>query len=545
MTNIKKEPKLTYALDKSGKMVCINNVERGLSCNCRCPKCKEPLIAKHGNGGRQAHFAHRKESDCQGSYMTALHRLAEQILEEEKAVMVPEYKEIGKQRLLFEKVEVEQRVERKDLQPDIVGVTEDGKRWFIEILNTHKIDEAKREKIIDSNITCLEIDVSEQKLEDLKSFLLESVDNREWINNPYYETQLADAKRESVSQVENLIVNDRKLMIPAYADYDSKIISLKDVIVLYKSEDGLFEIVKAVSSDGIPYIFNIINQEIQEIADELRQEIECNILNIITSKFPQETEITLSALNVQWLYHYVTEKEKEEKLNEYKSNPKYKIRLLSDCFKCEYVPVNGKCIYNKETITHKGISYVVCNVQKKNDDKQINKIKTSNSQIKVDQLYPAQSQQVSEITLVNPRFSIRRERENPIASKSECDMVDDYYLQLSSKQGKPFTNSKGERIEILSCEKTKKSCGIIVLFRKDSSDYYIYGVTCIDNRLLFIWINEYTNKSRAEQRFKYLLSNWNEYQEYEVSSNPFENMDYQSNASDDTFFHENPNPVPF
>ena len=79
-----KEPKLTYALDSSDKMVHIASVERGLSCNCRCPKCNEFLVAKLGHeGGRQSHFAHRKGSDCHGSYMSALHKLAEQIIEEE------------------------------------------------------------------------------------------------------------------------------------------------------------------------------------------------------------------------------------------------------------------------------------------------------------------------------------------------------------------------------------------------------------------------------------------------------------------------------
>ncbi len=97
-----KDPKLTYALAPSGKMVHIGCVERGLSCNCRCPKCQEPLVAKLGHeGGRQSHFAHQKGSDCHGSYMTALHMLAEQIIKEEKTVMAPPYKEIEKQQLFF------------------------------------------------------------------------------------------------------------------------------------------------------------------------------------------------------------------------------------------------------------------------------------------------------------------------------------------------------------------------------------------------------------------------------------------------------------
>ena len=116
MKEKQKEPKLTYALDSSGTMVFIGDVvKRGLACNCRCPKCKELLIARLGHeGGRQRHFAHQRGSDCHGAYMTALHMLAEQILEKEKAVMVPAYKEIDSQRLSFKDVEVEKRVERKE-----------------------------------------------------------------------------------------------------------------------------------------------------------------------------------------------------------------------------------------------------------------------------------------------------------------------------------------------------------------------------------------------------------------------------------------------
>ena len=98
-----KEPKLTYALDSSGKMVHISSVERGLSCNCRCPKCNEFLVAKLGHeGGRQPHFAHHKGSDCHGSYMSALHKLAEQIIEEEKAVMANNAETVASRRHINE-----------------------------------------------------------------------------------------------------------------------------------------------------------------------------------------------------------------------------------------------------------------------------------------------------------------------------------------------------------------------------------------------------------------------------------------------------------
>lgn len=287
-----KEPKLTYALDSSDKMVHIGSVERGLSCNCRCPKCNEFLVAKLGHeGGRQSHFAHRKGSDCHGSYMSALHKLAEQIIEEEKAVMVPAYKEIDKQKLEFEKVEVEQRVERKDLQPDIVGVTSDGLRWFIEIRNTHEVNEAKSAKLIESNITCLEIDVREQTLENLKSFLLESTDGRVWINNPNYESQIAEAKRNIVSQVERLILDNKELTIPLYADTDNQIINIKEVTSLSRSDDGLYVRLKVISSDDISYVFEIGSHDIIETTNDLYRH-DCNELRIYTDNFSLDSFVT-------------------------------------------------------------------------------------------------------------------------------------------------------------------------------------------------------------------------------------------------------------
>jgi hypothetical protein len=370
MKGNQKEPKLTYALNALGRMVHIGSVERGLSCNCRCPKCNESLVAKLGHeGGRQAHFAHKKDSDCHGSYMTALHKLAEQIIEEEKAVMAPEYKEVAKQRLSFIQVEIEQRVERKDLQPDVVGVTEDGLRWIIEIRNTHEVDEAKKAKLIESDITCLEIDVREQTLENLKSFILESTDNREWINNPNYDAQILEAKRKRVSKVEKFLLCCTELTIPAYEEYDSRKISVKEAFVLTKAADGLFSQVKVLSSDGEPFVLNIGGQDILLTNIHRKHETDCYELIIVTDSISLEDEICSDALEMSWLYHFLTEKKREEKAKEYRNNSKYEVRLSSDCiFECKYRPFKGECIYKKETFTLKGICHIICNKEKRLKD---------------------------------------------------------------------------------------------------------------------------------------------------------------------------------
>lgn len=212
------EPMLPYALNENGELVSIQSVEKGLSCKCICPKCKKPLVAKLGNeGGRQPHFAHF-DTECHGAYMTALHLLSEQIIRREKAVMAPGYQSIPAVKLLFENVEIEKRNDRHDLQPDIVGVTDDKLRWHIEIVNTHKVDDNKITKIKESDITCLEIDVSKQLLdeESLKDFLLNSTESRIWINNPIYEERVYKEQQEKESlenEKYNRYKNDKRYAV--------------------------------------------------------------------------------------------------------------------------------------------------------------------------------------------------------------------------------------------------------------------------------------------------------------------------------------------
>lgn len=91
-------------------------------------------------------------------------------------------------------VEVEQRNDFSDLQPDLVGVTEDGERIHIEILNTHKVDSVKESKLRDRKQACMEIDVSKQSLDNLKDFLLTTGDERKWVNHPEYDEEERKAR---------------------------------------------------------------------------------------------------------------------------------------------------------------------------------------------------------------------------------------------------------------------------------------------------------------------------------------------------------------
>ena len=198
---------LTYGQNKDGKLISINEALRGLDCGCTCPHCGMKLEAKKGQI-RRHHFAHHNPNPNHGSnfisvckrecYDSTMHRLAEEIVEEEKCIMAPSYDRIPAKTLTFESVEIEKRNDRKDLQPDIVGITSDGKRYQIEIRLSHPTNKEKQKKLIESRFLSMEVDIRQQPMdkEKLKKFLLETVESRKWLNNPEYEEEIERRKEE-------------------------------------------------------------------------------------------------------------------------------------------------------------------------------------------------------------------------------------------------------------------------------------------------------------------------------------------------------------
>ena len=388
-------------------MVHINDVKRGLACNCFCPKCKEPLEAKLGYGGRQPHFSHGKGADCSGSYMTALHKLAEQILKEEKAVMVPAYKSIDGCILAFERVEIEQRVERKDLQPDIVGITADGLRWFVEIRNTHEVDERKRNKLIESDITCLEIDVREQTLENLKSFLLDSADSREWLNNPIYEKRVTEINRNRVSEIVKRLIDNPVLRV--YAGED---VVLKDHSVSI-SEDRLYASVKAISSNGVPYLFHIGNNDV--IAHILPRR-DCNEFTIDTEKYiSNEGSIPVSEMGI-----------------------KYRLGIIRSQYSHNYLDSaetkNVSCSYKKM----RGVD--------------VANLVNSPKRRPIEESGSLGSKQIDVLPLERP------------------ELVEEYYKQLLSAEY--YKTDEGYIADIVRCDETKM--GIILLYKDNPAEIRTY-----------------------------------------------------------------------
>lgn len=177
----------SYAENSAGKMVHIDAVPRGLKCDCKCPYCHEPLVARHGN--IKAHgFAHH--SDNRGAnlsicYMVALYKVAEQIIQTNMRIKAPGYYDILPPEVIeFVDVRIDGCFEREDKQPDVVATTADGRKYLIEFIFDYKIQH--KQAIDYKNLNCIEINLSGQSFETIEKFLLEDDSNRVWLNNQDY-----------------------------------------------------------------------------------------------------------------------------------------------------------------------------------------------------------------------------------------------------------------------------------------------------------------------------------------------------------------------
>lgn len=180
----------SWAEDRNGKMVYVDDVPRGKSCNCICPNCRENLIARHGNERKHgfAHASVERGANLEICLKVIVFKLAEQIIATKKRICIPSYYEIFPPEIVeFETVEVNNCFEREDRQPDVIATTKDNRKYLIEFC--FKDDVRHKQPIDYKNLDCLEVDLTGQKIDDrdsLKNFLLNSDKNRKWLNNDTY-----------------------------------------------------------------------------------------------------------------------------------------------------------------------------------------------------------------------------------------------------------------------------------------------------------------------------------------------------------------------
>ena len=214
-------------------------LDRGLKCKCNCLVCGMPLNAKLGNVN-QWHFAHT--NNCEGTLETALHLFAKEVLEKNKIITIPEVKVFFNEsitkvndikylerncypyekynskfiskskKIVFERVEVEKVI--GDIKPDIVLYTEN-KKLLVEVKVTHSIDYFKKEKIINRDLSTIEIDLSEVDFfnfdkEVVEKEILYEVDNKFWIHNSYAANKLKTILEDNKKVIERKIKAEKE-----------------------------------------------------------------------------------------------------------------------------------------------------------------------------------------------------------------------------------------------------------------------------------------------------------------------------------------------
>lgn len=184
---------LVYGQRADGSYAHIASVANGLACDCVCPACEQPLIARQGKKVA-AHFAHAKENGgCGTGAETNAHLWAKDVLAREKYILLPEvaaydgaqaYRPYKARKFRFASA----RLERKlgDIVPDVILTTAKGQELLVEVWVTHACDAEKIAKLRSRGLATIEVDLSAYRTSHdrsaIEAALIENAP-REWLYN--------------------------------------------------------------------------------------------------------------------------------------------------------------------------------------------------------------------------------------------------------------------------------------------------------------------------------------------------------------------------
>jgi len=215
MNSRKTSFKLPVGIDKdTGSLLRIDEVSRGLGCNCLCPGCKTPLVARKGEL-KSHHFAHHTPppDSTLSCAESALHKWAKNIVARQKTWRLREKRfapKIWTTRFgeslasheeswspfsdeLFIIQSADEEHHMGDWKPDVFLSGHFGDieaKLAIEIKVSHAVDEEKLAKVQGSDINLLEIELSADLM--LEGVLTEEAlqeqifdhKNQHWLHSP-------------------------------------------------------------------------------------------------------------------------------------------------------------------------------------------------------------------------------------------------------------------------------------------------------------------------------------------------------------------------
>lgn len=199
-----------FGENATGRLVLVDDVARGLACECVCPGCRKPLVARNGKDIVVVHhFAHAAaEGGCGGAPETSLHRYAKQVLADGRRVLLPPLIAVYRQHrnvlavamdFQAERVDIERRV--GNFQPDAIMVAE-GQEIAVEVHVTHRVDAEKIQKIRAAEMPAIEIDLTYTNRDFDPTEVAERVRSkafRSWLYHPRLGPE-SEALRERVER---------------------------------------------------------------------------------------------------------------------------------------------------------------------------------------------------------------------------------------------------------------------------------------------------------------------------------------------------------
>jgi len=204
---------MVFALAQDGRAVHIDEVPNGSKCECLCPACQSPLIAKNGGEERAHHFAHDGRVEDQFCSETALHFAAKQIVADNKNVLLPSptlLSSEGGSIMEFSEVLIEHRLnistdDHLHIVADCFGVS-GSKSLIIEIAVHHEVDLTKLMKIESLGIPSIEISLRDfanisWNWESLTHQVLYSAQRRKWLWQPITDSEELSVEEEIVTPV--------------------------------------------------------------------------------------------------------------------------------------------------------------------------------------------------------------------------------------------------------------------------------------------------------------------------------------------------------
>jgi hypothetical protein len=194
--------KLAFGRRWDERIIHISDADRGGACGCQCPACGRKLVARKPDSDMAHHFAHAPLSaseqavgiapNCEHGHKTALHAFAQQILNDNKTLFLPPARVFhgGRSRQVwpggyykFDSAQLE-KMDGETI-PDVILYKGD-QRMHVEIYVTHACGPQKRAKLVDADISAIEINLSQLPRDITLPGLPEQIltlASREWIHN--------------------------------------------------------------------------------------------------------------------------------------------------------------------------------------------------------------------------------------------------------------------------------------------------------------------------------------------------------------------------